>query len=194
MSQTNPPLDYTKLSGVGFIESIDSLPSIFKRNEHGTITSFDNEVLFYVYFEDMVDLEALEVKGTFSHIQVTLYPNMGLDLGSCFEEESSYISRRTGGYLKLKLEGVDRFVLHLKSDEEPLNINRVTFYGRKSRRFTQNLERLIIVWGPGCGLSDGTSLRAGYGTSGKVARSIRSKCVVIIQKFCCINHLSHYIS
>lgn len=114
-----------------------------------TITSIDNDIILYIYFQDLIDLDAIELISNKQVLYFAIYPFMdSLNFDNIFDySPANYglCEGITGVYLR----NIDYFTLYIKS-LDAFEIKGIKLYGKRNQYNTRKLDKVEIKWQSTC--------------------------------------------
>lgn len=114
-------------------------------NVDKNLVSEDQEIICYVYFNDIVDIKHIEINAKESKqitIQLWNY-NMNIDFDSTYEDICKQINTNEKSILSKFDLTTDYFTLIIRNLKYIYN---VTFYGKLNKVHTRELDKIRIGW------------------------------------------------
>jgi len=148
MQNINSLLKWEQLGVLGNEGSIDQVESVFKIPSQGPLVSMGHDLLLYIFFTDLVDIEAIEIEANAPCYGALYKFQLDLDFGNIgytCPDKSFYIYNEP---VEVKMKNVDYLTLYLKADEK-LTVNQIIFYGRLNPLNTRETDKVKLYWAPG---------------------------------------------
>lgn len=129
-------------------------------NKEYKIKSMDNDIIIYIYFTDLVDIDFIEIDCDISELYISVYKyNCDIDFDNIYEFKPSLHNIYNNEKIPFKLHNVDYFTIFFKSiNQNTFVINNIYFYGKRNRYNMRKLEDIEIYWKSELNMNDTTSV------------------------------------